>query len=100
MERPELAVVPKRIREQAVFDVKDAYVSNFAKMRASGRNFAFSVSFKTKKDDRQTIPVPKECFVGSRSKNPPMWTNNIVGSGLGALGTRDDWFEDHRVEAE
>ena len=29
-----------------------------------------------------------------------MWTNNIVGSGLGALGTRDDWFEDHRVEAE
>ena len=60
-----MAVVPKRIREQAVFDVKDAYASNFAKMRASGRNFAFSVSFKTKKDDRQTIPVPKECFIGS-----------------------------------
>ena len=29
--------VPKRIREQAVLDVKDAYNSNFAKMKVSGK---------------------------------------------------------------
>ena len=99
-ERPWLLRVPKRIREQAVLDVKDAYNSNFAKMKVSGQNFRFELRLKTAKDDRQTIAIPKECFLGSRAKNPPMWTNNVVGSGLGGLDTRDDWFEDHRVEAE
>ena len=93
--------VPKRIREQAVLDVKDAYVSNFAKMNVSGKKYAFSLRLKTAKDDfTSNVAIPKECFLGSRAKNPPMWTNNVVGSGLGGLVTRDNWFEDHRVEAE